>query len=382
MRRRLAVLLVDALGASLAGATPGFGAALPHRRTLRTILGFSSGALPTLFTGRGPQEHGRWLMYRRVRAGTPFLGFGALALLPRRVRESWRLGQLLSRWVRARGVRGYFSLYRVPRALLAELDLAEHADVFAPGGLPGGAIWDTVERAGTRWRSWNWRTPETDALAAMERALESGPEDFLFCYTAALDDALHREGSRGAGVRERMERYDGFLSRAASGAERRGEDLRLVLLSDHGMVDVRGCVDVMGALAGLRCHWPRDYIPFFDATFARFWWRSPAARDEVRAALGGLAGGRWLDDATLEAEGVRFPGHDYGDDVFLLDPGRLIVPSFMGDQPLAGMHGYDPGHPDMHALLWSNAPVPDGVRRLQDVRAHLEAALAWLGEGR
>jgi hypothetical protein len=48
----------------------------------------------------------------------------------------------------------------------------------------------------------------------------------------------------------------------------------------------------------------------------------------------------------------------------------------MGKRPLAAMHGYDPSHPDMAALLWSNRPVPESVRRLADVRGFLEAELA------
>ena len=194
---------------------------------------------------------------------------------------------LLTRLVARRGVRGYFSLYQVPRELLEEFDLAERDDIFAPGGLPGGSLWDAVERTGIRWRGWNWRTPEPEALDAMERALERGPEDFLFCYTAELDAALHREGAGGADVRERLARYDAWLTRNVHAARRRGEELRLVLLSDHGMLDVRETVDVMGALAGLSCRWPRDYVPFFDSTFARFWWRSDCgARGGARRAGG------------------------------------------------------------------------------------------------
>ena len=52
-----------------------------------------------------------------------------------------------------------------------------------------------------------------------------------------------------------------------------------------------------------------------------------------------------------------------------------MVPSFMGRRPLAAMHGYDPSHPDMAALLWSNRPVPESVRRLADVRGFLESEL-------
>ena len=73
--------------------------------------------------------------------------------------------------------------------------------------------------------------------------------------------------------------------------------------------------------------------------------------------------------------GASFPGREYGDAIFLLDPGVLMVPSFMGRRPLAAMHGYDPAHPDMAALLWSNRPIPDSVRHLAGVRAFLEAEI-------
>ncbi|HEY6867728.1 MAG TPA: alkaline phosphatase family protein [Candidatus Eisenbacteria bacterium] len=382
MRRRIVVLLVDALGWDLVQGVSRLLAAFPHRRRLETILGFSSGALPTLFTGRSPAEHGRWLMYRRAGAAvldggtpTPFAGFGALRRAPRRLQRSWKLGRLLARVVEWRGVRGYFRLYDVPRWLLPEFDLAERGDIFEPGGLPVDSLWDTLERRGTRWRGWNWRTPEEEALAALAARLDSGDEEFLFCYTAALDADLHREGSLGPGVRRRAESYAGWVRELQDGAARRGESLWIYLLSDHGMVDVHATIDVMRALAGLAPRWPEDYLAFFDSTMARFWWRRPGARETVRAALAGLRGGRWIDDRELEAAGARFPGREYGEDIFLLDPGVLMVPSFMGCEAVAAMHGYDPAHPDMAALLMSNRPIPEAVRGLRDVRAFLESEL-------
>jgi hypothetical protein len=378
VKARMVVLVVDALGWNLAGATPGFAPALTHRRRLDTILGFSSGALPTLFSGRLPDEHGRFLMYRRARGtDTPFRGLGWTRLLPPRLARSWRLRQWIARGV-AREVRGYFNLYEVPLAWLPDFDLPERADIFAPGGLPVDTLWDTLARGGVAWRGWNWRTPEADNLAALERALADGTHDVLALYTADLDALLHREGSRGAGVRERLTRYTALLARLEEAAARRGEALWLYLMSDHGMVDVTRTVDPFAALAPLAARAPRDYRVFLDSTFARFWWREPAAREPVRAALAALGGGRWLDDAELARERVRFADHAYGDDLFLCDPGVLLVPSFMGRAPVAAMHGYDPAHPDMAALLWSNRPVPEDVRHIADVRAHLERELARL----
>jgi hypothetical protein len=371
----MVVLLVDALGWELAQGTPGLADSLPERRKLATILGFSSGALPTLFTGRMPSEHGRWLMYRRARGETPFAGFSWLGLLPPRLQRSWRLSHALHARVRARGVRGYFDLYQVPRPLLAEFDLAEKDDIFAPGGLPVDSLWDSLARRGIPWASWNWRTPEAANLADLERRVAEGEGEFLFCYTAELDAALHREGSRGAGVRGWLSGLSGVLARLEAAGARRGAAPWIYLLSDHGMVDVNRNVDVMGLLAKLPVRWPHDYLAFFDSTLARFWWREPSVREQVRAALADEPDGRWLDDAELEREGCRFPDREYGDDIFLLDPGGLLVPSFMGHRPVRAMHGYAPDHPDMAALLWSNRPIGPDVRHLIDVRAHLEREL-------
>jgi hypothetical protein len=375
----LVVLLVDALGWELAQRTPalavGLAHTLPERRRLETILGFSSGALPTLFTGRLPCEHGRWLMYRRARAGTPFSGFGTLGLLPGRMQRSWRLSRALHALVRGRGVRGYFDLYEVPRPLLERFDLAERDDIFAAGGLPADSLWDALARRGIPWASWDWRTPEAANLASLEHHLATGREEFLFCYTPVLDAMLHREGSEAVAVRGWLAGLAALVTRLVVAGERRGATPWLYLLSDHGMVDVTAQVDIMGRLATLPVRWPRDYLAFFDSTMARFWWSDRAVRERVRDALAAVPGGRWLDDAELECHGCLFPDREYGDDVFLLDPGRLLVPSFMGSRPVRAMHGYDPSHPDMAALLWSNRPIGPEVRHLTDVRAFLEREL-------
>jgi hypothetical protein len=374
----MVVLIVDALGWELAGRHPDFAPSLHHRRKLETILGFSSGALPTLFTGRPPREHGRWLMYRRASGHTPFAGFQWTRALPSRVRRSATVARFLTRVVASRGVRGYFHLYEVPRWLLPEFDLAERDDIFHPGGFPVDSLWDTFERLGVPWRGWNWRTPEDANLRELESCLTDRDETVLVCYTADLDALLHHEGPAGAGVRGRLAGYTALVERLERAAASRGTPLWLYVVSDHGMVEVRATADVMGRLERLAVRWPDDYLAFFDSTMARFWWRSARARREVESALGDESGGAWLDDAALAREGADFPGREYGEAIFLLHPGVLMVPSFMGRSALRAMHGYDPAHPDMAALLWSNRPVPAGVRHLKDVRGYLESELRAL----
>lgn len=372
MKPVLVILFVDALGWRLANSYGNFAPALAHRREIATILGFSSGALPTAFSGRMPRDHGRWLMYRHAGAdGGVFRGFERFAWLPPRLRRSWRLRRWLTARLASRAVRGYFNLYDVPLDELARFDLAEREDLFAPGGLPVDTLWDSFTRLGAAWHGWNWRTPEARATAELAARLATGRDDVLFLYTADLDALLHHEGSRGARVRERLAAYDSLVAslvNAPAGARPRW----VYLCSDHGMVDVVEQVDVMAAVAKLPLRRGRDYDAFYDSTMARFWWRRDGARAAVRAALAGEPRGRWLTDAELAREGADFAGREYGEDLFLLRPGALLVPSFMGSRPVAAMHGYDADHPDMTALLASNRPLPDDVRHLADLRGFLE----------
>jgi hypothetical protein len=371
----MVVVLVDAFGWTLAQRQPGFAPALPERRPLATVLGFSSGALPTAFTGRPASEHGRWLMYARARGRSVFHGFGATRALPKRVRESVRLTRLLERIVAARGVRGYFNLYEVPREELPEFDLPERDDIFMAGGLPVESLWDALERKGVAWRGWNWRSPEAEARAQALEELSRGRLDLLFLYSAALDARLHHEGSRGAGVKACVSEWSAWFDAAVAAAARGGREPWLYLCSDHGMVDVRSTVDVMARLVPLPYRRGRDYLAFFDSTMARFWWRDPAARDRIRTALAAEPQGRWLSREQLAREGVSFADARYGDDVFLLEPGALLLPSFMGRTPVAAMHGYDPAHPDMAGLLAANRPLPADVTHLAHLRGFLEREL-------
>src|SRR5262249_23174923 len=136
--RRRVFLLVDAMGWEVAQRHGAFQELAPHRRPLRTILGYSSGAIPTILSGRLPREHGHWALFpRALRGGSPFAWTALLrVLLPR----SWWGRYRVRRMIRAvtrrlAGIRGYFQIYDVPLWLLPRLDYTEKQDLWSAGGL-------------------------------------------------------------------------------------------------------------------------------------------------------------------------------------------------------------------------------------------------------
>ena len=332
------VFLVDALGWRIAGHF-GFGSDLfPVRRELGTVLGYSSAAIPSLLSGARPVEHGAWAMFKLAGERGRFTGWRWLPPLPHAL--DWRARRLVRRWMtRGSGVGAYYDLYEIPAHLLHRFDLAQTGDPFSPGGLSRETVFDWMRARGVRYRLWDYRTGEAENFAAAEAAL-AGDAQVLFVYTAELDALMHRVGIFDESVGVRLGRYRVFLEGMARAARARDVDLSAVLLSDHGMTNVHATADPWGGMKARGLRLGRDYLAFFDSTMARLWGDEHAA-SALSETLAGA--GRRLGEDELRALGCHFPGGEYGNAVFLVDPGVLIVPSFMGSRAIAAMHGY---HPD------------------------------------
>jgi hypothetical protein len=344
------------------------------------VLGFSAGAIPALLSGTWPAENGHWVMFHRDPVNTPFQIGRWLAHAPARIRDSWRVRQWIKRQCR-RDVGGYFDLYEVPWADLADLDVCERANLYAPGGLGAiGTLFDDARSRRLATRVWDWRsddaTNEREFVAAVAAAAEHPADhpDLLFWYTPSIDALMHAHGVHAAPVEARLAGISAAIGRALASAEEHGREVWLYLASDHGMTDVTHHVDVMGRLAGTTLRRGHDYHAFYDSTLARFWFRSAPAEATIRAAFEGLPG-RFLSSADEERWGIHFADRRYGEAIWLIDEGGLIVPSFMGSAPVAAMHGYDPATPDSRALLLSNRPLPSDLTHIVDVRAFLSGEL-------
>jgi len=163
-----------------------------------------------------------------------------------------------------------------------------------------------------------------------------------------------------------LRQYETNVRRLHDAAAARG-GCDLYVFSDHGMTPITESFDLFAVLreAGLREG--ADYLGLFDSTMARFWFRSSDARERICECLGRVRCGEILTDERLRREGVYFEDRRYGELVFLMQPGTLIVPSHMGLRPLAGMHGFDPEDRHSTAMFMTNLLEKPKVRHLKDV---------------
>ena len=364
-------VFIDALGWEIYRKHQGFlGGLLETARPLDTVFGYSSTCDPTIITGCAPREHGHFSFFYYHPETSPFRPLRPLGWLPRALTRRGRVRRVLSRMVkRYYGYTGYFQLYNMPFHRLHHFDYSEKRDIYEPGGINGGqpTIFQELRARHIPFARSDWRKGEEHNLAHMADRFREGRVRFAYLYLAAMDALLHARGTDAPEVGEKMRGYDRQLRELLAVAQTRYRDIHIHVFSDHGMTDTVAECDVMSRIEGLGLRFGRDYAAVFDSTMARFWFLSPGARSRVQAALEEIPEGRILDEATLRAWGVDFPGHTYGELFFLMNPGVLLNPSYMGETRLAGMHGFEPDHRDSVAAYFSNvtpAVVPAGLADL------------------
>lgn len=178
-------------------------------------------------------------------------------------------------------------------------------------------------------------------------------------YFGTVDGAGHRAGPASPAVAEAVEQVDADLGRLLDGIDAlpHGAAVSVVLVSDHGMAAVRpdGMIDLRGAadLRGVRVVVSGPVANLFVAGGAA---RARAVRDDVNDGTGGgdLAGGRAYLRRDVPAA-LRYRDNPrIGDVVVVADPGFTFAGG--GFPAPAGMHGWDPRHPDMHGIFLAAGP--------------------------
>ncbi len=355
-------VLMDALGWPVAETHGFLTGLLPHRRPLRTILGFSSGAIPSILTGMTPDRHGRWNLLYFDPEHSRFRWLRPASRLP----ERWLNHRLARRGLQELGRRmlgcgpGFECCVR-PQ-LLPWFAWAETRDLYQPGSLePAANIFDLWAEAGLPFRIYSYRQGgDLELLGRAAQDLEAGRAVAYFIYLCELDHFLHRFRGDAPAERGFLQRYDGPLRLLYRALERRGRPVNFHLFSDHGMTPVARREDLAGALARLPWRMPQHYLAVLDSTLARFWFFHPGAEDAIRACCAESGCGRMLAADELKALGIWFPDGRYGQAVYLLPPGCMFSRSdFHGGawNPRA-MHGYHPGDANSDAVLLSSRPLP------------------------
>lgn len=363
-------LFIDAFGWEVKQRHPEFLKGLAQdSKPLDTILGYSSACDPSIISGLTPCEHKLWSSYYYDPEGSPFKWTRPLRFLPDFIFRRGRVRGRMSKWIKARcGFTGYFQLYAVPFKDLPLFNYAEQKRIWEPGGLPRGeSIFDRMTREGIPYYAHDSDVGDDVRLGNLIAHIQQQTIDFAYCSLGRLDGLMHAQGNDHPDIGNLMQWYDDRFRALIAAAEENYEEVSWYVFTDHGMHNVTESYDLIPDIEALGLKWNKDYIAFYDSTMARFWFLNDNARQPIVQCLENHPKGRILSEEELSMFGVHFEDGQYGDLIFLMNPGVQIAPSFMGVKSCRGMHGYDPADPDSLASLSSNRPIPESVTKIQHI---------------
>jgi len=375
-RRISLCVLIDALGWKILEDQQFLNDLLVFRQPLKTILGFSSGAIPSLLTGQSPSQHGHWNLFYYDPAKSPFAWLRWLRHFPERLvnhRVSQKLIKETGRHFFHMGPQ--FECYVKP-TLMPFFNWVERRCIYEPAGISGApSIFDRMVGCDIPYRAYSYHHwNDKEILERAQNDLEHSNAEFFFVYLCELDAELHAFWAQPERLRSMLVRYETKLRRLCETALRLDPDASIAIFSDHGMAPVTDRYDLKKEIDALGWSMPDDYLVVYDSTMARFWFFNAESRTSISACLQRQRCGRILGDAELQDLGVLFPDRRYGETIFLLNSGCMFYRSdfHSGNWLPTGMHGYHPDDPYSDAVFLSNRALVSPMNGIRDIYEYME----------
>jgi hypothetical protein len=362
--------MIDACGWEIIKNDPFGKSFAENRHRLESVFGYSSTCVPSILSGRWPVEHRNWCYFVYDPKKSPFRKLRALQYLPTALTSRRIVRRLLTKLVkRSLDFKGYFDLYNIPFKYISLYDFTEKKSPLKPGGMNRGPnIFDFLTRRHIPYFVSNPDQSERENLDVLKEQLTSEQVDFAFMYWPGLDGLLHSVGNQSPEVPAKLRHYEEWIEELLSTAQKHYREIRLYVFSDHGMANCDSLLDLKAKIDGLPVEMERDYAVVYDSTMARFWFFNERARDLVTRALNAVPQGRIVPDSELESLKALFEDRYFGELIFLVKEGTLIVPSHMGERPIRAMHGYHPSEKHSYAALLTNRPtLPVQIQAIPEV---------------
>lgn len=382
-------MFVDALGWEIVSKYNFLKDTLVYRKKVEMQFGYSSAAVPTILSGKHPQEHKHFSFFYYNPNKSPFENFKYLkfffgaGLHPKCLFNRGRVRRIISRLTaKMLGYTGYFSLYSVPFNKLPLFDYCEKTDIFASGGLsPVENLYDILEASGLKFHISDWRKSEDENIALAKQAI-ADDADFVFVYTGAFDAFMHDNVFDSSAIENKLSAYEQKVYSILQTLSKTGKDFNFTIISDHGMTPTSEVCDLMRIVKSLDLKFGKDYVAFFDSTMARFWY--PTNSQEVKAKIQkalSTCKGHFLSKVEKENYGIDFEDNLYGEDIFITDEGIQISPCDLGSKALNGMHGYMPTAKDSYACMLSNTEPKFEPKHVKDFFALMKSNIEELKNG-
>lgn len=175
-------------------------------------------------------------------------------------------------------------------------------------------------------------------------------KDLSLIWFLELDSIVHKFGPHSQQAIEQIRKIDKWLADYLKEEE-------FIIHSDHGMSEIKSSINFSDILSQMPFKIGKDYLVFLDSVMARFWFFNPDVSLILKKKLEFLKMGHFLTAQEKIIFGYNFPDNRYGDEFFILDQGKMILPNYFQKKAPQAMHGYLPKDSQTGIFL-SNLNLP------------------------
>jgi predicted AlkP superfamily pyrophosphatase or phosphodiesterase len=355
MSVRMMVVFIDGLAYSRVNEeVMPFVSTFPRVR-VRSQAGFSTTCWGNLWTGMYPDKHNHWFQIVHAPERSPF---GPAAWVPKTVyRRVPPLGMMawqrfLSLRRRNRSVFGYPFMHFVPPHYWRQFDVVEDRTFGDPGFYqPAKYLFEYLSEAGVRTELLGVHRE----LRRMQHGLDTlkvqlavkpnlRDPDLLFMLFGDIDYLAHYTGPDSAQTRARLRLIDDSIKQIY---DESGGDRELVVLSDHGHINIHSKLDIYTFVPELlhRMHQVEDM-------YVRVWTSGPDDAAQITERFNSVPGLRTLSDDDLRAHRLPLDRDRNGHVIAVLDHHvSFLKTSWTRFNKFISDHGYLPDHPELDAFF-------------------------------
>jgi predicted AlkP superfamily pyrophosphatase or phosphodiesterase len=371
-------ILIDALGWRYIKNTGFLQDIMPYRKKIKTVLGYSCGVIPSILTGKYPDEHGRFNLFYLNPHASPFEWTKWIGFLPDFLLETPFSRKIIHYATKIlSSYKGYFHIYNIPIKYLPYFDLCEKENIYESEGVPGfRTIIDFAKEKKIHYKSYSYHSGNDRTLFRnISRDLRNNKYDFIFMYLADLDAILHRSCNNKDIIHNALKIYEKNIKDLYTLLNQKYEEIYSFLFSDHGMIEIKNRINIMELIDVMGLNYGTDYIAMYDSTMARFWFMNNRAKKSIENKLATIKEGHFIRQEEKNKYHINFRDNRYGDSIFLMNPGIVIEPSYMGKIAPSGMHGFSPYAPDSYASFLSNKDYLEKVDTILDLSGIIKKVL-------
>lgn len=299
---------------------------------LKQCFGYSSIAA-SFFTGLYPNKHGQFVLYKKGDNKNNVL----LKLLPRGIASYYF------------NLKKYISHddFTAPLINKKGFVLAQNKQYYHKDALNAKTLFDFLKENDIKYLYYQWPIVADSNKTQLSFCRNSDKSrvnkflklcnkdyDIFFLHLWNMDKCGHKYGPEDSNYKLKLREQDDLIRKVIDKFDLNKDNV--VIWSDHGMIEVNKSINIESRLPK-----KEGYSYFLDSTMARFWFDNDEIKKEITNILKNIKEGHLLSKEKKEEYKINFLHNEYGDEVFLLKPGMIILPNFFQDSLIKGMHGYD-----------------------------------------